>query len=147
MKIAILESIIMPAGHEVEFDRILVDELNNQGYEPVMLVPENFPFKIKYNAKVDYLEGGEVVLLRLGVERLAANGLLRLANPAGEHHPQRRMVLLASLDAFFLGEVLGEHSAAVAVRAGAVHRVEGDHAGAGGRRRPHLGAAARAGAG
>ena len=40
MKIAILESIIMPAGHEVEFDRILVDELNNQGHEPVMLVPE-----------------------------------------------------------------------------------------------------------
>lgn len=61
MKIAILESIVMPAGHEVEFDRILVDELNNQGHEPVMLVPENFPFKIKYNAKVDYLDGGEVI--------------------------------------------------------------------------------------
>lgn len=61
MRIAILESIVMPAGHEVEFDRILVDELNNQGHEPVMLVPENFPFKIKYKAKVDYLAGGEVV--------------------------------------------------------------------------------------
>lgn len=61
MKVAILESIVMPAGHEVEFDRILVDELNRQGHEPVMLVPENFPFKIKYNAKVDYLKGGEVV--------------------------------------------------------------------------------------
>lgn len=61
MKIAILESIVMPAGHEVEFDRILVDELNKQGHEPCMLVPEKFPFKIKYNAKVDYLDGGEVV--------------------------------------------------------------------------------------
>lgn len=61
MKVAILESIVMSAGHEVEFDRIIVDELNRQGHEPVMLVPENFPFKIKYNAKVDYLEGGEVV--------------------------------------------------------------------------------------
>lgn len=61
MRVAILESIVMPAGHEVEFDRILVDELVNQGYEPVMLVPENFPFKIKYNAKTDYLNGGEVV--------------------------------------------------------------------------------------
>lgn len=61
MKVAILETIVMPAGHEVEFDRILVDELRRQGHEPVMLVPEKFPFKIKYNAQVDYLEGGEVV--------------------------------------------------------------------------------------
>ena len=31
------------------------------------------------------------------------------------------MILLARLDAFLLGEILGEHAAAVAVRAGAVH--------------------------
>lgn len=61
MKVAILESIVMPAGHEVEFDRILVDELKNQGHEPTMLVPEKFPFKVKYNANVEYLDGGEVV--------------------------------------------------------------------------------------
>lgn len=61
MKVAILESIIMPAGHEVEFDRILVDELNRQGYEPMMLVPEKFKFKINYNAQTGYLDGGEVV--------------------------------------------------------------------------------------
>ena len=61
MKVAILESIVMPAGHEVEFDRIIVDELKRQGHEPVMLVPEKFPFKIDYDAKVEYLDGGEVV--------------------------------------------------------------------------------------
>lgn len=61
MKVAILESIVMPAGHEVEFDRILVDELWRQGHKPVMLVPQNFPFKIKYQAEVNYLSGGEVV--------------------------------------------------------------------------------------
>lgn len=61
MRVAILESIVMPAGHEVEFDRILVDELCKQGHEPVLYVPEKFPFKIKYNADVDYLDGGEVV--------------------------------------------------------------------------------------
>ena len=61
MKIGILESIFMPAGHEVEFDRLLVDELVAQGHEPVMLVPQKFPFKVKYNADVDYLDGGEVV--------------------------------------------------------------------------------------
>ena len=61
MRIAILESIVMPAGHEVEFDRILVDELKRQGHEPVFFVPEHFPFKIDYHTDVEYLQGGEVV--------------------------------------------------------------------------------------
>lgn len=61
MRIAILESIVMPAGHEVEFDRILVDELKRQGHTPVFFVPERFPFKLDYHCDVDYLTGGEVV--------------------------------------------------------------------------------------
>lgn len=61
MRVGILESIVMPAGHEVEFDRILVDEFRKQGHTPVFFVPEKFPFKLKYNAEVEYLDGGEVV--------------------------------------------------------------------------------------
>lgn len=61
MRVAILESIIMPAGHEVEFDRILINELKQQGHEPVLFVPENFPFKVDYGVDIVYLEGGEVV--------------------------------------------------------------------------------------
>lgn len=61
MRVAILESIIMPAGHEVEFDRILVDELKRQGYVPCFFVPKNFTFKIDYKTDVEYLTGGEVV--------------------------------------------------------------------------------------
>ena len=61
MRVAILESIVMPAGHEVEFDRILVEELKKQGHEPVFFVPEHFPFKLDYHCDVDYLDGGEVV--------------------------------------------------------------------------------------
>ena len=61
MRVAILESIIMPAGHEVEFDRILVNELKRQGHEPVFFVPEKFPFKVDYKAEIEYLNGGEVV--------------------------------------------------------------------------------------
>lgn len=61
MRVAILESIVMPAGHEVEFDRILVDELKRQGHEPVFFVPEHFPFKLDYHCDIDYLAGGEVV--------------------------------------------------------------------------------------
>ena len=53
MRIAILESIVMPAGHEVEFDRILVEELKKQGHEPVFFVPENFPFKLDYHCDVN----------------------------------------------------------------------------------------------
>ena len=51
----------MPAGHEVEFDRILINELKRQGHEPVLFVPENFPFKVDYGVDIVYLEGGEVV--------------------------------------------------------------------------------------
>lgn len=61
MKIAILESILMPAGHEVEFDRILVEELGAQGHQVRFFVPERFPFKIDYGVPIDYLTGGEAV--------------------------------------------------------------------------------------
>ena len=61
MRIAILESIVMPAGHEVEFDRILVEELKKQGHEPVFFVPEHFPFKLDYHCDVEYIEGGEAI--------------------------------------------------------------------------------------
>jgi glycosyltransferase involved in cell wall biosynthesis len=69
MRVAILESIVMPAGHEVEFDRILVEELKKQGHEPVFFVPEKFPFKLDYHCDVDYLEGGEAISYA-GVSRL-----------------------------------------------------------------------------
>ena len=61
MRIAILESIVMPAGHEVEFDRILVEEMKNQGHQPIFFVPENYPFKLDYHTQIEYLEGGEAV--------------------------------------------------------------------------------------
>lgn len=69
MRVAILESIVMPAGHEVEFDRILVENFKKQGHEPVFFVPENYPFKLDYKCDVDYLEGGEAISYA-GVGRL-----------------------------------------------------------------------------
>ena len=61
MRIAILESIVMPAGHEVEFDRILVEELKKQGHEPVFFVPENFPFKLfGWWRSCDLCRGGKI---------------------------------------------------------------------------------------
>lgn len=69
MRVAILESIVMPAGHEVEFDRILVEELKKQGHSPAFFVPENFPFKLDYHCDVEYLDGGEAISYA-GVSRL-----------------------------------------------------------------------------
>ena len=69
MRIAILETIVMPAGHEVEFDRILVEELKKQGHDPRFFVPENFPFKLDYHVPVDYLKGGPAISYA-GVNRL-----------------------------------------------------------------------------
>ena len=61
MRVAILESIVMPAGHEVEFDRILVNEMKRQGHEPMFFVPKGFPFKVDYGVPVHELSGGPVV--------------------------------------------------------------------------------------
>ena len=61
MRIAILESIVMPAGHEVEFDRILVENMKLQGHSPVFFVPKNYPFKLDYKTDVEYLDGGEAI--------------------------------------------------------------------------------------
>ena len=61
MRVAILESIVMPAGHEVEFDRILVNEMKCQGHEPMFFVPKDFPFKVDYGVPVHELSGGSVV--------------------------------------------------------------------------------------
>ena len=48
MKIAIFESIITPGGHEVDFDRIIVDEMKKLGHEVLFYVPEDFEFKFDY---------------------------------------------------------------------------------------------------
>ena len=61
MRVAILESIVMPAGHEVEFDRILVNEMKRQGHEPMFFVPKDFPFKVDYGEHVHELSGGPVI--------------------------------------------------------------------------------------
>ncbi len=57
MKIAILESITTPGGHEVDFDRILVDEFQALGHEVVLYVPEKFKFNVEYGVPVEYLSG------------------------------------------------------------------------------------------
>lgn len=57
MKFAIMESIMTPGGHEVDFDRIIVDELRALGHQAEMYVPENMALKLDYGVPIRYLEG------------------------------------------------------------------------------------------
>lgn len=56
MKVALLETIVMNAGHESEFDKILVDELKKSNNEVYFFAPENYPFKFDYGCEIYHLK-------------------------------------------------------------------------------------------
>lgn len=60
MRIAIFENIMTPGGHEVEFDRILVEEFRALGHAVEFFVPENFSFQFDYKTPVTRLNGDAV---------------------------------------------------------------------------------------
>lgn len=60
MRIAIFENIMTPGGHEVDFDRILVEEFQNLGHEIKFYVPENFEFQFDYKVEIERLKGDAV---------------------------------------------------------------------------------------
>lgn len=60
MRIAIFENIMTPGGHEVEFDRILVEEFKNLGHAVEFYVPQNFSFQFDYHTPVVKLNGDAV---------------------------------------------------------------------------------------
>ncbi|MBE8950153.1 MAG: glycosyltransferase [Quinella sp. 3Q1] len=60
MRIAIFENIMTPGGHEVEFDRILVEELRGLGHAVEFYVPQNFSFQFDYQTPVTRLKGDAV---------------------------------------------------------------------------------------
>lgn len=57
MKIAIMESVVTPGGHEIDYDRILVEELMALGHEVEFYVPEGHEFKWNYGVPVHTLPG------------------------------------------------------------------------------------------
>lgn len=57
MKFAIMESIITEGGHEIDYDRILVEELTALGHKVEFYVPEGHQFKWNYGAPVHFLQG------------------------------------------------------------------------------------------
>lgn len=60
MKVAIFENIMTPGGHEVDFDRILVEEFQKLGHEVRFYVPADFVFHYDYRVPVQRLRGNTV---------------------------------------------------------------------------------------
>lgn len=60
VRIGIFENIMTPGGHEVEFDRILVEELQKRGHEVSFYVPQDFQFSFDYKVPAVRL-GGDTV--------------------------------------------------------------------------------------
>ena len=73
MRIAIFENIMTPGGHEVEFDRILVEEFKALGHEVEFYVPQNFRFQFDYQTPVNRLRGDAVTYTNSrGLKKLLA---------------------------------------------------------------------------
>lgn len=60
MRIAIFENIMTPGGHEVEFDRLLTEELKSLGIEVKFFVPRDFVFAVDYKTKIERLSADVV---------------------------------------------------------------------------------------
>lgn len=71
MRIGIFENIMTPGGHEVDFDRILVEELQKRGHEVSFYVPEDFEFSFDYHVPVVRLGGRAVSYSKVsGIKKL-----------------------------------------------------------------------------
>lgn len=83
MKFAILESVVTPGGHEIDYDRILVEELVALGHTVEFYVPEGHEFKWNYGVPVHHLPGK-------GVSYAGARGLKKLCLSAKREYNRRR---------------------------------------------------------
>ena len=66
MRISIFENIMTPGGHEVDFDRIIVEEFQNLGHEVNFFVPENFVFQFNYKVPAHKLNGEAITYTSSG---------------------------------------------------------------------------------
>ncbi|MBQ7628655.1 MAG: glycosyltransferase [Selenomonadaceae bacterium] len=74
MRIAIFENIMTEGGHEVDFDRIIVEELAALGHDVKFYVPENFVFRFNYKVPAIKLAGDAVVYnTSRGIRKIAAS--------------------------------------------------------------------------
>ena len=83
MRFAIMECVVTPGGHEIDFDRILVEELQALGHTVEFYVPEGHEFKWNYGVPVHHIPG-------TGISYHGAHGLKKIILSARrEWHRQK----------------------------------------------------------
>ncbi len=61
MRVAILETVKTSGGFEQEFDRLIIRELQREGHEPVLYLPERSSLPVDFGIPVESMQGGEIV--------------------------------------------------------------------------------------
>lgn len=71
MRLAIFENIMTPGGHEVDFDRILVEEFQKLGHEVFFYTPEDFHFAFDYHVPAKTLKKSAISYTNVrGIKKL-----------------------------------------------------------------------------
>ncbi len=60
MKFAIVETVVTPGGHEIDYDRILVEELLALGHQVEFYVPEGHRFQWDYKVPIHEMNGAGI---------------------------------------------------------------------------------------
>lgn len=82
MRFAVMECVSSEGGHEIDFDRILVEELSALGHGVEFYVPQGHKFKFDYGVPVHFLSGA-------GVSYDGARGMKKILLAARrEYHRQ-----------------------------------------------------------
>ena len=61
MRVAILETVKTTGGFEQEFDRLIIRELQKQGHDAILYLPENSNLPVDFGIPIDYVQGGEII--------------------------------------------------------------------------------------
>ena len=102
MRIGIFENIMTPGGHEVDFDRIIVEEMQKRGHEVCFYVPEGFQFSFDYHVPVHELKGKVVSYSGVTGLRKLARTVKREWNRMGWYRQLYEVAVRGEVDALIV---------------------------------------------
>lgn len=99
MRFAIMESIVGAGGHEIEHDRVIIEELKALGHEVELYVPEGYSCAYDYKIPINYLPGKGVSYVGVSGFRKTWRSLKREINRLRWYKGIYQQVLLGRFDA------------------------------------------------